>query len=189
MVNQFTVPPRMENEQIACGSHVPVFHALAPVFKPRRILELGSGLNSTPMFLDRTVFGTVEFLQSVENNPVWHTIVSDSIQKDDRFNYHLIEGEVAPFAALLDIPAYDWVFFDDSMSGAERCATIRAVGPLMPTSSLAIVHDFEEVQYQEAVADVFDNAFCFDLLNPCTGVAWRGSADHGPMLQALRDAL
>ena len=184
-MNAFTIPQREATEEIACGSHIPVFKALAPVFKPRRVLELGSGLCSTPMFLDREIFPDLETLVSIENDPVWRLSVGQACGDDDRLTLVLIDEPVATFASKMLIDSFSLVFFDDSRSGAERCETIRAVGPQMPHNAVAVIHDYEEKQYQDA-SMVFDNQFIFDWLNPATGVCWNGFADHTPTLEALR---
>lgn len=183
-MNAFTIPPREATEEIACGSHIPIFKALAPIFKPRRILELGSGMCSTPMFLDREIFPDLEMLVSIENDPAWADIVRGATN-DDRLDLVLIDGLVADYAKLLFIHQFSLVFFDDSRSGAERCETIRAVGPLMPDGALAVIHDYEEQQYQDA-SMVFDHQFIFDWLNPCTGVCWNGDVDYTVQLEELR---
>lgn len=186
-MNAFTVPERLPTEEIACGSHVPILKALAAEFKPRRILELGSGLNSTPLFLDHTVFGSVEFVQSIENDESWFGIVNNAVS-DDRFSYHLIEGEVAPIAGQLDIGAFDFIFCDDSRSAGERVATITAIAPFVHSDALCVIHDYEESDYQIASL-AFSHQFFFDYLNPSVGVCWNGSTDHTRTLQRLRDSL
>ena len=187
-MNAFTIPQRMASEAEACGSHIPVFKVLAPVFKPRRILELGSGLCSTPMFLDREIFPDLETLVSIENDPVWRLSVGQACGDDDRLTLVLIDEPVATFASKMLIDSFDWVFFDDSRSGAERCETIRQVGPLLNHHTLGIVHDYEEAQYQEASL-VCDHQWIFDFKNPATGIIWNGPSEHKPTLQKLRDSL
>lgn len=187
-MNTWTLAPREATEAVACGTHVPIIKALAPVFNPRRILELGSGLFSTPLFLDRSVFPDLEFLLVIENDISWFDVVRERIGDNPHIDYRLIDGAVAPVAAILNIEAFDFIFIDDSRSGTERCATIRAVAPLMPSNTIAVIHDYEEQQYQEASL-AFDHQFIFDKWNPACGVCWNGDVDHEPTLQALREAL
>ena len=187
-MNAFTVPPREATEAIACGTHVSVLKALAAVYKPLRVLELGSGLFSTPLFLDRSIFTDLEFLQVVENDPAWHKVVTDQVGDDPRMDYWLVDGEIAPVVTQLDIAEFDLIFCDDSRSGSERCATIRALAPRVSHSALVVVHDYEEQQYQDA-SRAFNHQFFVDRWNPSCGVCWNGPVDHEPTLQRLRDGL
>ena len=187
-MNSFTVPPREATEEIACGTHVPILTALAKEFKPRRVLDFGSGLFSTPLFLDRTVFTELEYLQSIENDPAWHMAVGDRVGGDLRFDYRLVDGEIAPVTIDIDVPSFDLIFLDDSRSARERFATIRAVAPRVSRSAVAVVHDFEEPDYQLALM-AFDHQFFVDRWNPSCGVCWNGDVDYTPVLQAMRDAL
>lgn len=187
-MNAFTIPERMASEAEACGSHIPIFKVLAPVFKPRSVLELGSGLCSTPMFLDREIFPDLEHLTSVENDPAWYISVEKVIARDPRMTFMLMNGAVAPFAAALDIASYDLIFCDDSRSGAERCDTIRSIAPLVSPAAICVIHDYEEQQYQDA-SMLFDHQYIFDWLNPSTGVCWNGDRDLEPVLESLRNRL
>ena len=187
-MNAWTLPQREATEAIACGTHVPILKALASVFKPRNVLELGSGLFSTPLFLDGSVFDALGFLQVVENDPAWRNVVCERIGNDPRMDYWLIEGEVAAVVTELDIAEFDLIFCDDSRSGRERCATIRAIAPYVSPDALVVIHDYEEQQYQDASL-AFDHQFIFDRWNPCTGVCWNGTTDHTETLEQLRTEL
>lgn len=183
-MNEWTLAPREATEAIACGTHVPILSALANVIKPNRVLELGSGLFSTPLFLDRNVFDSLEFLHVLENDPEWFDAVSNTIGSDDRITYGLVSGRIAPYASRLDISSFDFVFIDDSKSASERAATIAIVASLMSPDAIAVIHDFEEPAYQEA-ALAFDHQFIFDRWNPATGVCWNGDAYYREMLESL----
>ena len=74
-------------------------------FKIRRVLELGAGYNSTPLFLNRDAFREVIELVSLEDDPEWLQRVKERIGDDprvafvdsipdnlDRFDLILIDG-------------------------------------------------------------------------------------------------
>ena len=104
-------------------------------------LELGSGLHSTGAFLDRRLFPDLAHLDSAETDQEWADKVSRAYGKDGRLSLHLIAGPMAIGLRLFDLDTYDLILVDDSITGAERCETIRAVtGVKRP---VVVIHDFE----------------------------------------------
>lgn len=82
-----------------------------------------------------------------------------------------------------DLAQYDLIFIDDGRDLAERVATIREVAPRVSEQTLVVVHDFENVVYQDALGEL--QRFVFDALVPHTGVGWRGEQPRCAKFQAL----
>lgn len=74
-------------------SHKPLLIKIGEIFgdKIRKSVELGSGLYSTPLFLDRKYFPNMEIFISYESDVKWFKIVSESI-KDKRFDFRFYQN-------------------------------------------------------------------------------------------------
>src|SRR4051794_36469667 len=83
---------RSENDY---ATHLPVLIALGGYLPIRRVLELGSGLYSTPAFLDRGAFPYLELLLSIEHDREWGGRVADHVCHDDRFNLTIVSLPVS----------------------------------------------------------------------------------------------
>jgi hypothetical protein len=130
-------------------------------------LELGSGLHSTGAFLDRRLFPDLAHLDSAETDQEWADKVSRAYGKDGRLSLHLIAGPLAIGLRLFDLDTYDLILVDDSITGAERCETIRAVtGVKRP---IVVIHDFEAPLYRRA-AKSFQFSFRVSGVDPNVGV-------------------
>ena len=115
------------------SSYATHFHLLLDVmlsFRPRTILETGSGLYSTGFFLGFDI----DKLVSLENNPEW-------ARKHDDPRHRLIKvkGNIADH--LPDLTGYDLVFVDDDPIDA-RAETLRRV--LGKARGLVVVHDTDD---------------------------------------------
>lgn len=62
---------RKGNIKFKYGSHMPVIKSVYEIFSPNGVLELGSGVHSTPYFIDKDV----RFI-SLENDKGWHKKVT-----------------------------------------------------------------------------------------------------------------
>ena len=106
----------------------------------RTVLELGCGLFSTPLFLDRSVFPEVTRVDSLENDAQWAAKVASAFGSDPRLAVHYVEGPIGDRVAAMDLAEYDVILINDSSSEAERAQTIRAVaqdaprGPSSPST-------------------------------------------------------
>lgn len=116
------------------------------VLKPKRVLEFGIG-KSTDLFLS---LDCIETLDSVEHNPEWvakyHSKVSDRfnlIFEPDPFLYPLVEGR---------FQEYDLVFVD----GIQRP---ECLDNYRDKCKVAIIHDAERPQYQEAIEKYYFRAW------------------------------
>ena len=119
------------------STHIPVLVALGLTRPIRRVLELGAGLYSTPTFLNRKVFPTLENLVSFEDNPEWAMKVSNACS-DERLTL------VSEFPNL-EKP-YDLIFVDNATDLSIRAATIRKVCDEV-RDTLVVIHDAEDVNY------------------------------------------
>ena len=158
---------------VPAASHLPVLLAVGTILPIRRVLEFGSGSFSTLAFLDRGIFPDVEQVVSFETDGEWKDRVVEQANGDKRLDIRLIGSEVHQTAATCDFAGYDLVFVDNGPTGDERVATIKEVANRCHDSNLVMVHDFENLPYQQA-ASLFPHRFCFDSHCPHTGVLWKG---------------
>ena len=154
-------------------THIPILLALSSLFRPQRILEIGSGLHSSPMFLDKTSFPTVSALHSIENDQEWARQVCAVCASDGRFSMTTVDGPMSGYIGTASVNDYDMIFIDDSLTSEARSETIREVVQQNPPHSLIVIHDFQERQYQVAARGM-QNTFVFDALVPQVGVLWNG---------------
>lgn len=126
----------MDDDRYA--SHLPVLKALCSDLKPRRVLEFGAGLHSTPYFLS---LEGLERLVSVEADPHWLARVAD-VCADERLT---LLSDNPP-----DPKDFDLVFIDDGKNAAEREETIRWV--LGRPHPPVVIHDAEVLDYAHAIS-------------------------------------
>ncbi len=67
---------------------MPVLLGLAHLINVTRVLELGAGQFSTPLFLNRYVFPNLTILHSLENDLLWATRITKAI-RDPRLTFQL----------------------------------------------------------------------------------------------------
>jgi len=156
------------------STHLPVLFGLAQILRPRHVLEFGSGLYSTPVFLDRRVFRDLISLDTYESDPAWLTEVQRLLHCDDRVTIHPIIGGMYNLHELRRLDAYDLIFVDNSMDWRERVKTIDWISDCRPTNSVVLVHDFEFDPYRLA-AKRFRHRHVVKALNPATGVLWNSA--------------
>lgn len=165
-------PETPEEAEALFASHLPVLAGLARLFPVRRVLELGAGHYSTPAFLDRSAFGDLEALRSVEDDPVWVDKLSEVVRDDPRVDLVTVQKPMSEAVAGLRAGDYGLVLVDDSTGQAERIETIRNVAASASGSAaLVVIHDYEWKVYQQAAAK-FRRRFAFTALVPNTGVLW-----------------
>lgn len=91
---------------------------------------------------------------------------------------------VASTVNSIDLEQFDLIFIDDSMTGEERCATIRIVAEKQPRRAVVVVHDFEHLPYRTA-SRPFRHRYRFTGLNPNTGLLWNDDSIHESQLRSL----
>lgn len=158
------------------ASHLPILRAVLAAYKPKRVLELGSGPHSTPLFLDAGVK-----LTSLETDDDWF------MQAEERgdFDVRLVENVAESLPALTD---YDLVFVDDSDTLDDRLATIRAA--LSQPHPLTVLHDAEVPEYRAAITELSRCIFVCTV-DPHVAIAYPEGYDrrYGPLLKAIQREL
>lgn len=174
---------RFHRHRNAFASHMPILIGVARAARPRRLLELGAGFFSTPAFLDRRLFPSLESILSLEDDPDWIARLTARIGGDPRLS--LTSVPVVPdWAAEADLTSFDLIFVDDSTMVGERARTVRNVLMRARADAIVVIHDFQQAQYQAAVPAPW-TAFTFDVLSPATGVVFQtGISRH--QLEAIR---
>ena len=155
-------------------SQLPVLCAIAKVKKISAALELGSGLLSTPLFLNRDYFPNLTRLVSLENDLVWANKVIDKVGQDDRWTYKAQAGEIVDLAKTVNISDFDLCLIDDSTTIEGRSATIKYVTRTNIGSAILVLHDFDIEIYRASVWEKL-NTFTLWKVSPGVGVAWLGN--------------
>jgi hypothetical protein len=167
----------------AYSTHLPILCALGANILPKRVVEYGSGLISTPAFLNLSVFPRLESLLSFENDSSWYAAVVESIGYDARLELRLAEGPMKNAVAPSDLAGCGLVFVDDS-DEIGRAETITAIAACRPVGVPIVIHDIEQWHLFQA-AMRFDHMFRFDALSPQTGVVWNGHWDLAELLPRM----
>ena len=72
----------LENKEFTLGTHLPVLQSILEVFQPNGIMELGTGLKSTPLLCN---YGKT--LISIESNLEWFEKVKLCVPRRDKFEF------------------------------------------------------------------------------------------------------
>jgi hypothetical protein len=166
------------------ATHVPVLVACACLFKPARILELGSGHYSTPLFLDREIFPEVVFVRSLENDPVWFKTLD--YLRDTRLERILVNGSIYDSIKDLDCSGFDLIFVDDSPSAGERRRTLDVLRRKVLGAQLVVVHDFDLWPIRLAVHSYARHCGMLALTPQCA-VAWNDETMYQAALKKADD--
>lgn len=154
------------------GSHVPVLMLCASILKPQRVLELGCGYYSTPVFLNRELCPSVEQLTSVETDDQWLGRLRALHGHDGRWKPQLAKDGTAQWLGESqhreELSGYDLIFVDDLQASSGRPRTLGALLAQKPSCPV-VVHDVEEWRLRFRIWD--DGPFViFDAFTPQTGV-------------------
>jgi len=158
--------------EVPASSHLPVLMTIGKIFPIKSVLEFGSGSFSTLMFLNRAIFPQLEKVISFETDPEWKQRVIDGAGGDKRLEILLVDDDVAKAASKCNFSLFDLVFIDNGPSADARAATIREVAKRCHDSNLIVIHDFENLPYQQAAREL-PQRFFFDSHCPYTGFLWR----------------
>jgi len=150
---------------------VPILIGLAQIREIRHVLEFGCGRYSTLTFLNRAAFPDLERLQSVENDDSWAATIGKAAGDDKRWTLTHVEGEIADSITDLNLEAFDLILVDDSMTAAQRAATISTIRSKNPQHPWIVIHDYEVDEYRRA-ASGFRQKYSFKAFNPWTGLIW-----------------
>ncbi len=124
--------------------------------KPERVLELGAGNYSTPLFAS---YPTVELVVSVETDERW-------LPQGEKITALLVTDTVA----FLDNLDYDLVFIDNADNATDRERAIRAV--LSKEHPPTVIHDAEHPPYHRAIEELSAHRLYFTAALPWTAVCW-----------------
>jgi hypothetical protein len=155
------------------GSHMPALIGLGITARLKNVLELGAGLNSTPVFLNRSCYPELNTFTSVENDLTWF----DKLKSDPGFkgasNIFYYPGKIADYVKEIRNLSFDLILIDDSYETCDRVSTINAVFQMpLSDSAIVLIHDFETKEYQEAVKG-WPYCYSFRSLLPNVGVVWK----------------
>lgn len=169
---------------VGYATHQPVLIGLAQIRPIRRVLEFGSGLYSSKLFLNRDLFPQLEELVSYEDTAEWRDAVLEAVGDDDRFDLRLVDAVNESVPA--DLERFDLIFVDDSHKLKFRAQTMATVGDRRPRNPIVVVHDFEWRPYRRALMERFEHIANFDTFTPQTGVCWNGDTIDSSRMEALR---
>ncbi len=150
---------------------LPVLVGLSRLIPVKKVLEFGSGLNSTPLFLNKTVFPDLIKLTSYENDLGWYNNVKNRIGDDTRIDLHCIDDNMSSIVSDIKLSEYDLIFIDDSMDSTLRAETIKNVISNNDSQNIIVIHDYEIKKYRQASKGI-SNRFDFNALFPNTGLVW-----------------
>lgn len=145
------------------ATHLPVLHALGKILDIRIVLEYGVGVYSTPTFLDKSYYPTLDVLDTIEKYQVWADRMSERLQD---YRWSFVDKP-------LDLWVYDLIFIDSGQSIDERLIDIQFVAKNLPANAhtVVIIHDIENSPYIRA-SSAFWGRFIYSRLTPHTGVFW-----------------
>jgi hypothetical protein len=172
------MPPRSAEDY---ATHLPVLIAIPALVAIVEVVEFGSGVHSTPLFLDRRVYPDLTRLHSFETDSTWAERVELAAGSDPRLTLTLVRGAMAQAAAETRLESASLILLDDSVTEPDRCRTIEAVARRRP-SAVVVIHDFEVPSYRRA-AHGFRYSYRFASVNPNVGVLWneRGRMDKAAL--------
>lgn len=153
------------------ATHIPLFIGLGRILNARSVLELGSGLYSTGLFLNQDIFPQLTSVRSIENDSVWAAEMIKAFHGVPRVELVQIGGQVSDYVHSQTRLDYDLIFIDDSTEAIDRAATIRAVVEKAPHNAVIVIHDYENKVYQKA-AGIMPYQYRFKAFNPNTGFLW-----------------
>jgi hypothetical protein len=149
------------------STHVPILIGLSLTNHVERVVEYGSGFNSTFLFLNHNVFPSIVKIDSYENYLEWYEKVKGGLNSD-LINYVFVDGLMANSVRGDDIYSSDLVFIDDSYTSRERALTIDSVIKFKP--KLCVIHDFENFRYRLSCIKSGQKYFRFKSILPNVGI-------------------
>lgn len=170
------------------ATHVPVLVALALLVRPRRILEFGSGVYSTSLFLDAAIFPDTESVTVLENDAEWYARLQKVHGDDPRLHAVRVEGTMAQTAGTLDCTKYNLIFVDDSTSEQLRANTIAVLSSQAGNGHPIVIHDFQVKKYRWAGRRL-RNRFVFTALTPQTCVACLAANPSRDVLASINELI
>lgn len=120
-------------------SHLPVLRAALRVFDIKSVFEFGSGLGSTPLFIEQC-----ESVHSIEmQEEKWFKKVSDELSGNSNFTYEMMLGPQDSIDYFLDSEkTYDMIFADGHPDSRPEC-----INAAVTKSDIVITHDTHTNEY------------------------------------------
>lgn len=170
------------------STHVPLLEALGDSMNVNRVVEFGSGIHSTSVFLDRGIFPHLVQLDSYENDRTWLQQVVEMTDGEQRLALHEVDGPISSIVEPSMLDDVDLILIDDDIRAEQRARTIQAVAEASPPQALVLIHDFEVPLYQQA-SRAFRKRLVFKALRPFTAVCWKmNSPPTATLKQTMRCA-
>jgi hypothetical protein len=168
------------------ATHVPILVGVAAAFKPKRLIEFGSGSFSTLSFLDNVAFGSLEEVQSYENNKEWFEQVQKKLPDNSRVDLQFFPGDMHRAIAGADVAAADMIFIDDSPAPTpeERVKTVKEVSKLCGQRPVVVLHDYDILKLRLGARN-FEHLVVFDAFNPQSCAVWHGHPERRPILEEV----
>lgn len=160
-------------------THLAVLMGVAKAKKPKKVLELGSGLNSTPYFGDSSCFPTVQQVISYEDDPAWYENVSKAVKSKGKIDLRFVIS-IPENVCLLVSNEYEMIFIDDSTSAEQRQKTIAGTLRCASPEAIIVVHDFENRNYQNTVRLPWKSVV-YSSWKPFTGVIYQNKNLDTPL--------
>lgn len=157
------------------GSHVPVLLGIDQLSRIDYVLELGSGIHSTTIFL--TKFKNLIQLDSYENNISYAVTVKNNMPNHSAiWNYSIQPGAIYQQVKNIDLNNYDLCLVDDSTELEDRVKTIQTITSKPNNHCLIVIHDFEHQAYKDAV-NKDSNYLVHEVtdITPHTGILFKKS--------------
>lgn len=124
------------------ASHLPILTGIGKSFPIRRVLEYGSGVYSTPLFLNRDVFPDLRELVSIEVDACWRDTVQQKVGENPRL---ILSSTDIPYPSASD---FDLIFID-SATYEGKIETIRKVAQSF--KGIVVVHDSDVEAYMREI--------------------------------------
>ena len=159
------------------ASHIPVLTLLPKLYQIKRVLEIGSGDLSTPLFLNRKIFPKLELLASVEEDEKWYEKIKYRYGVDPRLDMwsHMP----------LNIHGYDLVFIDGPQDKDRRTKVIRYFMRNVDHSLVAI-HDIEVGGYRNPIHRNYNEYIFHFIPSPQTGLYSKNPLPHKKLVRYNR---
>ena len=144
------------------ASHIPFLIGVGAAFTIRSVVEFGSGLYSTPLFLNMRAFPKVKTVISAEPDPSWAKKVYEACDYDERLTLLPKEPE------FLSLAFVDLIFVDNGPE-QHKIETIRWMALASTINTIVVVHDAEHIPYRAEI-DKFQTKFISEKFNPGTAI-------------------
>jgi hypothetical protein len=154
-------------------THLPILIGTSRIARAASLLELGSGMNSTPYFENQDCFPTVKSVLSYEDDHEWYQKVKSTVSNFQKTELRFVDS-ISQNVLELITEDHNLIFIDDSDSAEKRQMTIMGALEKAGANSIIVVHDFENRTYQNVVRSPWKSAV-FSNWKPYTGVLYQNS--------------